>query len=65
MGDLADDAHRAEEREELRQAYGDGARGKHRNRSRSGAHTECPQCLKKVRGAKGLKRHLADVHGES
>lgn len=32
-------------------------------RSRSGAHEECPHCKKKLRGAKGLKLHIADVHG--
>lgn len=31
-------------------------------RSRSGAHEECPHCGKKLRGAKGLKQHLADTH---
>jgi len=32
-------------------------------RSRSGAHEECPHCGKKLRGAKGMKKHVADVHG--
>lgn len=32
-------------------------------RSRSGAHESCPHCGKKLRGAKGLKKHVADVHG--
>jgi uncharacterized C2H2 Zn-finger protein len=32
-------------------------------RSRSGAQEECPHCQKKLRGAKGLKKHVADVHG--
>lgn len=35
-----------------------------KKRSRSGAHEQCPRCLKKLRGTKGLKKHLADVHGE-
>lgn len=29
-----------------------------RNRSRSGANTPCPVCLRKLRGKKGLKAHL-------
>lgn len=35
-----------------------------KKRSRSGAATVCPHCAKKLRGAKGLKRHLADQHVE-
>lgn len=33
-------------------------------RSRSGAYEPCPHCGKKLRGARGLKRHLADMHAE-
>lgn len=32
-------------------------------RSRSGADAACPHCGKKLRGAKGLKAHLASAHG--
>ena len=31
-------------------------------RSRSGAHHPCPHCGKHLRGAKGLKMHLAAAH---
>lgn len=34
-------------------------------RSRSGAYERCPHCGKKLRGEKGVKRHLADMHGEA
>lgn len=34
-----------------------------KKRSRSGAHTTCPHCGKKLRGAKGLAAHLATAHG--
>jgi len=33
-----------------------------KKRSRSGAATKCPRCSKKLRGKKGLKKHLSDVH---
>lgn len=36
-----------------------------KKRSRSGAHTPCPQCNKQLRGAKGLEAHIAQAHGES
>lgn len=41
--------------------------GKKRRRTRgdSRAHTECPHCLRRVHGEKGLKAHLAQVHGEA
>lgn len=35
-----------------------------RNRSKSGAQTECPDCGRKLRGSKGLKTHMADEHGK-
>lgn len=31
-------------------------------RSRSGAHHPCPICAKKLRTAKGVERHVAEVH---
>ncbi len=34
-----------------------------RNRSRSGASTECPECRKKLRGEKGLAAHRKAEHG--
>lgn len=34
-----------------------------KHRSRSGAQTECPECKKRLRGRKGLKRHMIDEHG--
>lgn len=33
-------------------------------RSRSGAYEPCPHCGKKLRGEKGVKRHMADMHSE-
>lgn len=33
-----------------------------KKRASSRAHTQCPQCLKKLHGDKGLKRHLKEVH---
>lgn len=33
-------------------------------RSRSGAQTKCPVCGKALRGAKGVKAHLAQEHAE-
>jgi len=36
-----------------------------KKRSRSGAHTPCPHCNKQLRGAKGLKAHIAQTHGET
>ena len=62
MGDVADDAYRAFEQERNRRLH---SKAGHHNRSRSGAHEPCPTCGKKLRGAKGLKKHLADVHGET
>ena len=35
-----------------------------RNRSRSGASVECPECRKKLRGEKGLAAHRKQEHGE-
>lgn len=35
-----------------------------RNRSRSGATTECPECKKKLRGGKGLAAHRKAEHGD-
>lgn len=35
-----------------------------RNRSRSGATTQCPECKKKLRGEKGLAAHRRAEHGE-
>ncbi|MBZ0164591.1 MAG: hypothetical protein K8H74_17995 [Notoacmeibacter sp.] len=32
-------------------------------RSRSGAHHECPECGKKLRGEKGLMAHRKAEHG--
>lgn len=31
-------------------------------RSRSGAQTPCPHCGKLLRGAKGMKMHMAEAH---
>ncbi|HEV7293066.1 MAG TPA: hypothetical protein VGN79_12175 [Devosia sp.] len=31
-------------------------------RSRSGAQEKCPHCGKQLRGAKGLKMHIAEAH---
>lgn len=33
-------------------------------RSRSGAQAQCPVCGKLLRGAKGVKAHLAQEHSE-
>jgi len=35
---------------------------KNRNRSRSGAQTECPHCKKKLRGVKGTLTHIKEMH---
>jgi len=32
-------------------------------RSRSGAHQPCPHCGKRLRTAKGILMHAAEVHG--
>jgi hypothetical protein len=34
-------------------------------RSRSGAQAACPQCGKLLRGAKGMKAHVRQVHESS
>lgn len=36
-----------------------------RPRSRSGAHTECPECGKRLRGEKGLAAHMRNEHGKN
>lgn len=36
---------------------------KKRNRVDSRAHTACPQCKYRVHGERGLRMHLARVHG--
>jgi len=33
-----------------------------KKRSRSGATAKCPHCNKLLRGNKGLKKHLKDIH---
>ncbi len=33
-------------------------------RSRSGAHHPCPHCGKRVRTAKAVEQHIADIHPE-
>ncbi|MCB1516100.1 MAG: hypothetical protein KDJ19_00570 [Hyphomicrobiaceae bacterium] len=35
-----------------------------KHRSRSGADEQCPYCLKKLRGQKGLALHMLDEHSE-
>lgn len=37
---------------------------KTRNRSRSGADQKCPHCGKQLRGVKGMKMHIKNMHAD-